>query len=135
MLEARSRKLTEEVERIRAATRLATAALDTVMTEARPGMPERDLKARFEQRMAELGTTTPAFEGTFGHVFPSDRAIEAGEQVVFDVGVLVDGYEGGVARTVGTEVGGGDLFDVRLANLAPGATVGADVEGVGLGYE
>src|SRR5207237_6015053 len=123
MLAARAHKLPEEVGRIRAATSLARQALDTVIAEARPGARERDLKGRFEQRMAELGTTTPAFEGTFGHVFPSDRAIEAGEQVVFDVGVLVDGYEGGVARTVGTEGGGDDLFALRLANLAPGATV------------
>ncbi len=50
--------------------------------------------------MCELGTTIPAFEGTFGAVFPSDRVLAAGDRVVLDAGVLVDGYEGGLARTI-----------------------------------
>ena len=98
----------------------------------RPGVRERDLLARFEQRMCELGTTTPAFEGTFGRAFPSDRGLAAGERVVFDAGVLLDGYEGGLARTI---VCGGappepnpadELFTVLLTAVAPAAT-GADL--------
>jgi Xaa-Pro aminopeptidase len=33
-------------------------------------------------------------------VFPSDRVLAAGDRVVLDAGVLVDGYEGGLARTI-----------------------------------
>ena len=131
MLAARQRKLPAEVEAIRCAVAIATAALDEVISLAGPGVRERDLLARFEQRMCELGTTTPAFEGTFGRAFPSDRALVAGERVVFDAGVLLDGYEGGLARTV---VCGGapepnpadDLFTALLAAVAP-ATTGADL--------
>src|SRR5581483_7713174 len=75
-------------------------AMKAVIAESTPGVRERDLLARFEQRMCELGTTTPAFEGTFGHVFPSDRVLAAGDRVVLDAGVLVDGYEGGLGRTI-----------------------------------
>src|SRR5205085_8124825 len=100
MLAARAVKLPAEVERIRAATVLAARALDDVVDAVRPGARERDLKALFEQRMCDLRTTTPAFEGTFGRRFPTERALEAGELVVLDVGVLVDGYEGGLARTL-----------------------------------
>ncbi len=100
MLEARRRKLPAEVEAIRRAVAVATQALDAVIPIVRPGVRERDLLARFEQQMCELGTTTPAFEGTFGGALPSDRILALGDRVVLDVGVLVDGYEGGLARTI-----------------------------------
>ena len=132
MLTARAHKLPAEVERIRAATVLAARALDDVVDAVRPGARECDLKALFEQRMCELRTTTPAFEGTFGHRFPSARALEAGELVVLDVGVLVDGYEGGLARTVVCGQGrsasmanpADGLFDALLAGARPDATAG-----------
>lgn len=132
MVTARQRKFPEEVEAIRRAIAVATAALDTVIAAAQPRVPERELLGRFEQRMCELGTTIPAFEGTFGHVFPSDHVLGAGDRVVLDAGVLIDGYEGGLARTI---VCGGpqpdatpadDLFMTLLGALQPGAT-GADL--------
>jgi Xaa-Pro aminopeptidase len=132
MMAARQRKFPEEVEAIRGAIAVATEALDTVIATARPRLRERELLAQFEQRMCELGTTTPAFEGTFGHAFPSDHVLGAGDRVVLDVGVLVHGYEGGLARTI---VCGGpqpdattadDLFTTLLAAVKPGA-IGADL--------
>jgi Xaa-Pro dipeptidase len=128
MLAARQWKLSEEVEAIRGAIAVATEALDAVIATARPGVSERELLARFHQRMCELGTTTPAFEGTFGHAFPSDRVLDAGDRVLLDAGVLVDGYEGGLARTI---VCGGpqpdrnpadELFTTLLGAVKPGAT-------------
>ena len=132
MLAARARKLSAEVDCIRAAIGLAKRALAEVVGAARPGMRERDLLARFEQCMADLGTTTPAFEGTFGHRFPSDRLLTEGEALVLDVGVLVDGYQGCLARTVNVgerEVSTGPadvLFDALAAAVRPGAT-GSDL--------
>ena len=132
MLAARQQKLTEEIDAIRRAIAVATDALDTVIASAVPGVRERDLLARFQERMCALGTTTPAFEGTFGHRFPSDEVLGAGDRVVVDAGVLVDGYEGGLARTI---VCGGpqpdatpadDLFMTLLDVVKPGAT-GADL--------
>jgi len=71
------------------------------------GDAERDLQARFVERMASFGTTTPAFDGTFcvsvGDTllrrFASPRNVAAGDLVALDVGVLFNGYEGGLART------------------------------------
>jgi Xaa-Pro aminopeptidase len=100
MWAARRQKLPAEVDTIRSAVAVATEALDAAIAIAQPGVRERDLLGRFEQRMCEWGTTTPAFEGTFGRVFPSDRVLEAGDRVLLDAGVLVDGYEGGLARTI-----------------------------------
>jgi Xaa-Pro aminopeptidase len=130
MLAARARKLPAEIECIRAAIALASQALTDVVELARPGARERDLLARFEQRIAELGTTTPAFEATFGHRFPSERALTEGEALVCDVGVLVDGYQGCLARTITvgekgatTTTGPVDaLFAALTAVIRPGAT-------------
>jgi Xaa-Pro dipeptidase len=132
MLGVRRHKLPEEIDAIERATAVATAALDDVIAGAHTEVSERDLVARFEQRMCELGTTTPSFEGTFGHRFPSDRVLTAGERVPIDVGVLVDGYEGGLGRTLiaGDGLASGtpadDLLDALVAAVRPGAT-GADL--------
>lgn len=157
MLAARARKLPEEIAAIDRAVHVATGALDGVLAAVRPGVRERDLKATFEQRMCELGTSTPAFEGRFGSVFPGDRALDAGDRVVLDVGVLVDGYEGGLARTVvcGEPAGASNpadaIFETLLDAAVPGATAadvwaawdatgaarprGPVVHGVGIGFE
>jgi Xaa-Pro aminopeptidase len=157
MLAARRLKLANEIDAIQRAVAVATEALDAAIAIARPGIRERDLLARFEERMCELGTTTAAFEGTFGHAFPSDRVLAAGDRVVLDAGVLVDGYEGGLARTIVCDTSTPDptpadeLFTVLLAEMRAGAT-GADLwsawdatgvprpsqpvaHGVGLGFE
>jgi Xaa-Pro aminopeptidase len=142
MLAARRQKLPAEVDAIRRACILARTALDDVRAELRPGVRERDLLARFEQRMCELGTTTPAFEGTFGHTFPGDRVLEAGDRIVLDAGVLVDGYEGGLARTAVCGAAQPDSpADERMATLRralrpDSATEGLrDVFSIGLGVE
>jgi Xaa-Pro aminopeptidase len=129
MLSARAEKLPEEIAAIGRAARLAAQALDEVAEAVRPGVRERDLLGRFEQHMCELGTTTPAFEGTFGtSAFPSDRVLDTGDQVVLDAGVLVDGYEGGLARTLRCgaptpdPTPADDLLAVLLAAIRPGAT-------------
>jgi len=143
MLAARREKLPGEVDAMRRACVLTRIALDDVRAELRPGVRERDLLARFEQRMCELGTTTPAFEGTFGHTFPSDRVLDTGDRVLLDAGVLVDGYEGGLGRT--TVCGGASPdatpADERLTTLLRGLRPGSVTEGlrdafsIGLGVE
>ena len=132
MLTARQRKLPEEIDAIRRAVGVATNALDDVIGFARPGVSERELLGRFEQRMCELGTTTPAFEGTFGRVFPSDQVLAAGDRVMLDAGVLVEGYEGGLARTIACgasrrdPTAADDLFATLVDAVRPG-TRGADI--------
>ena len=132
MLAARRHKLPEEIDAIRRAGSVATTALDDVIAAARPGVRERELLGRFEQRMCELGTTTPAFEGTFGAVFPSDRVLATGDRVVLEAGVLVDGYEGSVGRTIvcgetqPDSTPADDLFTTLAGAVSTGAT-GADL--------
>lgn len=104
---ARATKTDDEVARLRRACEIAAEALAAVTGALAEGVRERDLLATFVGAMASSGTTLPAFDGTFCVWEPgrplrrlvSDRAVAAGDGVALDVGVLVDGYEGGLGRT------------------------------------
>jgi Xaa-Pro aminopeptidase len=161
MRAARRVKNAAEVGHIRAAIAVAEDALAVTVDALRPGLRESELKGVFEERMCQLGTTTPAYEGTFCVVdgdgpirrIVSDRAIADGDLVAMSAGVLLDGWEGSLARTwscgAATEhhhrrrstwneqwarLVEGCRPEARvsdLRSLAPGVAV----HGVGLGYE
>jgi Xaa-Pro aminopeptidase len=160
MRAARRVKSPAQVERIRAAISVAEDALDAAIGALQSGVRERDLKGVFEERMCRLGTTTPAFEGTFcvadddGPIrqLVSDRAIADGDLVAMSAGVLVDGWEGSLARTWPCgELGAArrdhlSLWHDEWARLVVGCRAGglvrelrskpgASIHGVGLGYE
>jgi Xaa-Pro aminopeptidase len=158
---ARRVKTPEEVDGIRAAVAWAEDAFGAALAALRPGIRERELVGAFEARMAVLGSSTPAYEGTFCVVegegairrITSARVIEDGDLVAMSAGVLRDGWEGSLGRTV---VCGTPSDDQRrrlrdratergalLAELVAGTRVGAvraaigsgRVFGIGLGYE
>jgi Xaa-Pro aminopeptidase len=161
MCAARRVKSPGEVDHIRAAIAAAMDALAAVVAALRPGIRERELKGVFEERMSQLGTTTPAFEGAFCVVDDSapprrlatDREIASGDLVAMSAGVLLDGWEGSLARTwpCGAQHVADDdrwsLAHVQWAQLLDrcragrrvgdvrAAAPGAEVHGVGLGYE
>lgn len=160
MRAARRVKSATEVEHIRAAISVAEDALGAAVEALRPGVREVELKGVFEERMCRLGTTTPAFEGAFCVMegdrpvrrVASERVIAGGDFVAMSAGVLLDGWEGSLARTrpcgspttdqrdrgarwrdewrllVGRCRAGTRVGDLR-------ATAGVSVHGVGLGYE
>jgi Xaa-Pro aminopeptidase len=156
---ARRVKSSREIESIRAAISVAEDALGAAIDALQPDVREVELKGAFEERMCVLGTTTPAFEGAFCVVddgpvrrLASDRVIADGDLVAMSAGVLLDGWEGSLARTwrCGAPTAeDGDrrsrwvaqwtpLVDrcrpgVRVGDLR--ATAGASVHGVGLGTE
>jgi Xaa-Pro aminopeptidase len=160
MRAARRVKSAAEVERIRAAISVAEDALGAAIEALRPGVREVELKGVFEERSCRFGTTTPAFEGAFCVVegdrpvrrVASERSIAAGDLVAMSAGVLLDGWEGSLARTRPCGAPAADQRDrgsrwqdawtvlvgrcrsgVRVGDLR--ATAGASVHGVGLGYE
>jgi Xaa-Pro dipeptidase len=158
---ARTVKSAAEIAHIRAAIAVAEQGIGAAVEALRPGVRERELKGVFEERMCASGTTTPAFEGAFCVVdadapirsLVSDRAVTDGDLVAMSAGVLVDGWEGSLARTlpfgglgarhrdrlsqwrrewaqlVDRCRAGAPLSDVRAG--APGVAV----HGVGRGYE
>ena len=160
MRAARRVKSPDDVAHIRAAIAVAEDALGAAVAALRPGVREAELKGVFEERMGRLGTTTPAFEGAFCVVdgdapvrrFVFDRTIADGDLVAMSAGVLLDGWEGSLARTwpVGTaarehrerlsrwQVEWEQALDRCRAGVPVGELRSApalSVHGVGLGYE
>jgi Xaa-Pro aminopeptidase len=100
----------EEVDRIRAATRIADAAFEQLLWGGLVGRTERELATVLERAMRESGAQRPAFEtivaagahGALPHAQPRDVEIGRGELVVIDWGAEVDGYCSDCTRTVAT---------------------------------
>ena len=125
-------KTADDVTGIQAAVAVTEQAFDAVRDAATPGVSVAVLKGVFEERMAQLGVTTPAFEPRI-EVHRRDWSMRAG--------VIRAGWEGSLARTW---PGGGAARAAIAAAVdvcRPGVTVadlesrGLAVEGVGLGHE
>lgn len=153
-------KTPAEVAHLRAAIAVAEDALGAAVAALRPGVRESELKGVFEERMGRLGTTTPGFEGVFCAVdgdapvrrFVSERTIADGDLVAMSAGVLLDGWEGSLARTWPAGAPAPEHRERRArwhaawtraldrcrAGIPVGelrAAPGLSLHGVGLGYE
>ena len=99
---ARRIKTPEEVAAIRTAVGVADHALAAAVADLRPGATERELTGVFMDAMATSGVTTPATQDvvriTSCHA-DRGRAVQDGDLVAFDAGVIADGYAGEVGRT------------------------------------
>lgn len=107
-------KSTGELERMRAASRLVARVLAELKRTVEPGVTTAALDELAEARVREAGAV-PAFKGYRGfpatlctsvnqqvvHGIPSDRRLKDGDIVSLDMGVLLDGYYGDSAVTVG----------------------------------
>ena len=104
----------DELERMWAANRVVAGVLEELRTLAAPGVTTAELDAAVEARVRAAGGT-PAFKGYRGypatlcasvndevvHGIPSGRKLASGDLVSLDVGVLLDGYYGDSAITLG----------------------------------
>jgi Xaa-Pro aminopeptidase len=147
-----------DVARIRAAVEVAQDATSALAESLEPGVTVARLRGAFLERMCAHGVTTPAFDPRVtiaGAPAPAarDEPLPGGVLVHVDAGVLRDGWEGSLGRTLPC----GDVADDTYAGIAAwrerrDAVVSAvtthssvadvrrlagvdDVEGVGLGYE
>jgi Xaa-Pro dipeptidase len=128
----RRAKTADDVAGIRAAVAVAEQAFDAVRDAAAPGVSVGLLRGVFEERMAQLGVTAPAFEPRVD-VHGSDWSLRAG--------VIRDGWEGSLARTWPGGAAARAAVAAAVDRCRPGVTVadlkswGLVVEGVGLGHE
>ena len=114
--ELRTRKDAGELERMRAAARLADAALERILEQGLVGRTEREVALGLEDEMRRAGATGPSFEsivaagphGALPHANPREVAIERDQLVVVDWGALLDGYCSDCTRTVATGEGVGE---------------------------
>ena len=97
-----------ELERIAAACGVADRALEALLPEIRPGITERELALRLEWLIRTGGADGLAFdvaclagpEAALPHGSPGDRAVAAGEVLLFDFGAQVQGYRSDMTRTL-----------------------------------
>src|SRR5512143_2785240 len=130
-------KTTEEIEKIRIASRYALEILIGLKKYVGDGVKTADLEAECEDKIRKIGNVEAAFKGYNGypyclcvsvndevvHGMPSARVLKTGDIVSLDVGVKYDGFYGDVAVTypVG-EIGEGarKLLDVTETALYKG---------------
>lgn len=105
--ELRMFKSEDEVARIRAACELTDAALERLVEQTHPGIKELELLWMLQDYLRENNATL-AFDPIIvsgprtarPHGEPSDRVIQTGDLVTFDIGARLDGYCSDITRTV-----------------------------------
>jgi len=132
ILKLRRTKETDEVTAIQRSLSAATAALVAAMTELRPGMTEFDAYRLVQRVAGETAGTHVLIYGDFvsgprcekGGGPPAARAVEAGDLVLLDFSVVIDGYRGDFCNTF---VCGGravprqrELYDACVAAMQAG---------------
>ncbi len=128
----------DEVETIRRASLIADRSFEQLLAEEWVGRSELDLARRLRVLVLEAGGDDVAFDvivgsgpnGALPHARPGSRAVEEGDAVVVDFGVLSGGYRSDVARTVHVgevPVELAEIFDICLqahleaiARIVPG---------------
>ena len=101
----RSLKLDEEVELIRAATKLVEDGLTAIASDGEAGMTEWDLAALLSERMVAGGglprlvSVTSGPRSALADAYPSFRRVHCGDLVRVDAGCFVGGFSSDMART------------------------------------
>ncbi len=98
----------EEVQAIRASVEMISAIVQHIPAWLRPGMREKEIAWRIEDEARRRGAEAMAFppivasgaNGALPHAVPTDREVVAGEPIVIDVGVKVNGYCSDTTRTL-----------------------------------
>jgi methionyl aminopeptidase len=139
-----------EISCMREANRIVANILDALGDAVAPGVPTMHFE-ELSRKLCESYKVRPAFLGYCGypfvlccsvneqvvHGFPSDRRLQEGDIVSFDMGVVYDGFHGDAARTypVGQVSGNAvEIMRVTEASLYAGlekARQGLDVYEIG----
>ena len=90
----------DEVLAVRRAIDIATKAFAAALDKIAPGRTEKEVANELDYAMRCFGADAPSFEtivasgprAALPHARPTDKALEAGEEVIIDFGCLVDGY-------------------------------------------
>jgi Xaa-Pro aminopeptidase len=103
----RARKTAEERRRLVRAIEVTEGLLDEAGHYMRVGMRERDVAEFIKRRQRELGVTHSFSDGAavmtgtagLGHRTAGDALLLAGDTLVIDMGVFVEGYTSDIMRT------------------------------------
>jgi Xaa-Pro aminopeptidase len=107
MSELRIVKDSEEIERIRAAAKVAKAGMRAAVGAIKPGITESQVAAEAEYAMRQAGAEefwrTYVSSGprtNIAHGLPTPRRLESGDLVMIDIHPIVNGYSADICRTV-----------------------------------
>lgn len=106
--EGRVFKDQRELALLQRAIDASDAAMEAVCPNITTGMTEKEVAWRMEMAMRDFGADGISFDtivasgpnGAMAHHRPSDRAIQAGEPIVIDMGAIAEGYCSDITRTV-----------------------------------
>jgi len=101
-------KTDAEIELLKKACEITDQALNEVLRDVKAGVSERTLEIKLKNRMIELGadSTWERFivasgaRGAMPHGMASDKLIEDGDMITFDIGCFYQGYSSDMTRTV-----------------------------------
>jgi Xaa-Pro aminopeptidase len=104
----REQKTSSEISKIKKACEITDKALEFTLTKIKPGMKEREVEILLKNKMIELGAdkTWDRFivasgeRGSMPHGMASDKEIQEGELITFDIGCFYQGYSSDLTRTV-----------------------------------
>jgi Xaa-Pro dipeptidase len=136
----RLRKDETEIARMRQAIAITEAALEAVLADIHVGITERMIANQLVQELRQKGAEGLAFNPAVAsgpnsavpHSTPGDRALGAGDLLLFDFGVTIGGYASDITRTIAV----GDVDDelrrvydvVKRANAAGRAAARPGIE-------
>jgi len=100
-------KTEDEIKLLKKSVLRNEQVFSLVYNTIEPGMSEREIALAIELTMHELGAEQPSFETivAFGtnaakpHAVPTDRLLQAGDLVLIDMGLVLDGYCSDMTRT------------------------------------
>ncbi len=102
----RRRKSPLEIKLLREAGRITDLALEAMRGELKPGLTEHEVAARVAYHMARFGaglsfppTVVSGNDDPIMIRMPTERKLEAGDSVMFDIGAEYQGYQADAART------------------------------------
>jgi Xaa-Pro dipeptidase len=97
----------DEIAALRRAIHITEQALDDVIDGVRMGMTERRIANLLTQTLLQRGAEGLAFEpliqsgpnAALPHATPGERVVQAGEVLLLDFGISIDGYNSDITRT------------------------------------
>jgi Xaa-Pro aminopeptidase len=104
----RAIKEPDELELITKAVAISDAAFEYIASTIHTGMTELEIAWELEKALHEGGSQSMPFEiivasgpnAALPHAKPSQRTIQSGEPIVFDLGAKVQGYSSDLSRTI-----------------------------------
>ena len=146
--EVRMVKTPDEIDRLRNASRITERAVNAALRLARPGIRERVVVNEYNRQIAAMGgKPTFMLYGTgprtsYPHMLVSDRVMEAGDLMRYDIGCTYDFYHSDNARVIslGNPTDrqrriydaialvkpGADVKDIYRAAMAPAQKLGLE---------